>query len=82
MPIDSNPKPSTQGAPAAVQPTPEKTAHIEPSPHSTKEVDEKLREVERKVASAPGAGAPVTKPNTDLDAEGKPASEAPHNPRT
>lgn len=56
-------------------------AHIEPSRHTTKEVDEKLDSVEDKVTDKPGAGAPTIKPNKDLDEDGKPADETPENPR-
>jgi len=55
-------------------------AHIEPSKHSTDEVDEKLREVERKISEAPGAGAPTIKP-IDLGSDGKPATETQANER-
>ena len=51
---------------------PQQTAHIEPSEHSTKEVDEKLRQVEREVESRDGAGSPAIKPNKELDRDGKP----------
>lgn len=61
--------------------TREHPAHIEPSEHSTSEVDEKLREVENKVDIAPGAGSPAIKPNKDLREDGKPVSETPENPR-
>ncbi len=61
--------------------TREHPAHIEPSEHSTDEVDEKLREVEHKVDTARGAGSPAIKPNKDLREDGKPASDTPENPR-
>ena len=57
--------------------TQEKTAHIEPSRHSTKEVDDKLRQVERNVDSRKGAGSPAIKPNKDLGDDGKPIVEGP-----
>jgi hypothetical protein len=60
---------------------PQNTAHIEPSEHSTKEVDEKLRQVEREVARRDGAGSPAIKPNKELDDDGKPLSDEPRNPR-
>jgi hypothetical protein len=56
-------------------------AHIEPSEHSTKEVDEKLRQVEGNVDPAQGAGSPAIKPNKDLREDGKPDTETPENPR-
>ncbi|MDP1792255.1 hypothetical protein [Methylibium sp.] len=56
-------------------------AHIEPSEHSTPEVDEKLRQVEGNVDTAHGAGSPAIKPNKDLREDGKPASDTPENPR-
>lgn len=61
--------------------TREHPAHIEPSEHSTPEVDQKLREVESKVDTAQGAGSPAIKPNKDLRDDGKPASDTPENPR-
>ena len=59
----------------------DKTSHIAPSEHSTKEVDTKLREVEAKIEGAEGAGSPAIKPNKELDSDGKPESETPRNPR-
>lgn len=59
----------------------ERIPHIEPSKHSTKEVDEKLAQVQGKVDRAPGAGSPAIKPNTDLREDGKPESDTPENPR-
>ena len=56
-------------------------AHIEPSKHSTDEVDEFLREVEDKVDDAPGAGSPAIKPNKNLRDDGTPVSDTPKNPR-
>ncbi len=55
------------------------TSHIEPSKHSTDEVDEKLRQVEGNVDVSIGAGSPAIKPNKDLDADGKPINDI-HNP--
>jgi hypothetical protein len=52
-------------------------SHIEPSRHSTAEVDQKLRDVERRIDAADGAGSPAIKPNTALGADGKPLVEAP-----
>lgn len=59
----------------------ESTPRIEPSKHSTPQVDEKLAQVQDKVDHAPGAGSPAIKPNTDLRDDGKPASDTPENPR-
>ena len=56
-------------------------AHIEPSRHSTDEVDEFLRQVEDKVDDAPGAGSPAIKPNKDLRDDGTPVTDTPKNPR-
>lgn len=61
--------------------TNQKTAHIEPSKHSTDEVDEFLDMVEDNVDDAPGAGSPVIKPNTNLDDDGKPTTDTPKNPK-
>ena len=58
--------------------TQQQTAHIEPSRHSTKEVDEKLRRVERNIDSHDGAGSPAIKPIKDLDGDGKPVSDVPN----
>ncbi len=59
----------------------EKTAHIEPSKHSTDEVDESLNMVEDNVDDAPGAGSPAIMPNTNLDDDGKPTTDTPKNPK-
>lgn len=56
-------------------------AHIEPSRHTTREVDKKLETVEDKVADKPGAGSPAIKPNRNLDEDGKPDVDTPDNPR-
>ena len=60
--------------------TREQPAHIEPSPHSTEEVDEFLRHVESGVDVTQGAGSPAIKPNTDLRESGKPDTDTPSNP--
>lgn len=60
--------------------TSEQTAHIEPSKHSTDEVDEFLNMVEGNVGAAPGAGSPAIMPNTNLDEDGKPDTNTPKNP--
>lgn len=57
--------------------TREQTAHIEPSRHSTDEVDEALRQVEGRVDVSKGAGSPAIKPNTDLREDGKPNTDTP-----
>jgi len=56
-------------------------SHIEPSKHSTDEVDEYLRQTERNVDSLPDAGSPAIKPNKDLDDDGKPNTETQEHPR-
>ena len=56
-------------------------AHTEPSKRSTPQVDDKLRQVERHVDAAPGAGSPAIKPNTALGDNGKPLNDTPDNPR-
>lgn len=61
--------------------TRQQPAHIEPSEHSTEEVDEKLRQVEGNVDINRGAGSPAIKPNKDLRDDGKPATDTPENPR-
>jgi mannose-6-phosphate isomerase-like protein (cupin superfamily) len=45
--------------------TREQPAHIEPTRHSTKDVDEFLRQVEGRVDVSRGTDSPVIKPNTD-----------------
>lgn len=62
--------------------TADTSSHIEPSPHSTPEVDQKLGDVERRIDAAAGAGSPAIKPNTHLGADGKPLVEAPAVPDT
>jgi hypothetical protein len=61
--------------------TTQHTSHIEPSEHSTDQVDEKLRGVEKKIDAEQGAGSPATKPNKDLRPDGKPVTDMPENPR-
>lgn len=58
--------------------TQQETAHIEPSRHSTKEVDEKLRQVERNIDSRDGAGSPAIKPIKDPGDDGKPVTDLPN----
>ena len=60
--------------------TPEPTAHIEPSRHSTDEVDAFLRHTEDHVDPSKGAGSPAIKPNKDLGEDGKPNTDTPDNP--
>ena len=55
--------------------TQQPAAHIEPSKHSTDEVDDFLDMVEDNLDSSPGAGSPAIKPNKDLGEDGKPATE-------
>ena len=62
--------------------TREQPAHIEPSRHSTDEVDEFLRHVEDRVDVSRGAGSPAIKPNKDLREDGKPNTETPTNSGT
>ena len=57
--------------------TQQQTAHIEPSRHSTKEVDEKLRQVERNIDSRDGAGSPAIKPKKDLNGDSQPVIDRP-----
>lgn len=60
---------------AAQPPTQSSTqpaAHIEPSEHSTDEVDGFLEMVEENVEQMPGAGSPAIKPNKALGEDGKP----------
>lgn len=56
------------------------TSHIEPSEHSTENVDEFLRHVEKNVDAAEGAGSPAIKPNKELDADGKPVTDGSKTP--
>ena len=63
--------------------TPQDPVHIEPSKHSTKEVDEFLRQVEANVDGSLGSGSPaIIKPTNDLGEDGEPDNESPKNPRT
>ena len=61
--------------------TRQQSSHIEPSKHSTDEVDAKLRQVESNVDTSIGAGSPAIKPNLDLREDGKPNTDTPENPR-
>ena len=54
-------------------------AHIEPSEHSTEEVDTFLDHVEDHVQHATGAGSPAIKPNKALGEDGKPVSDTQDN---
>jgi 3,4-dihydroxy-2-butanone 4-phosphate synthase len=56
--------------------------HIEPSRHSTDEVDEFLRHTEGNVDVSKGAGSPAIKPTTELGDDGKPDNDTPKNPET
>ena len=55
--------------------TQQPAAHIEPSKHSTDEVDDFLDMVEDNIDSSPGAGSPAIKPNKALGEDGKPITE-------
>ena len=61
--------------------TREQTAHIEPSKHSTDQVDAFLDMVEDNVDATDGAGSPAIMPNTHLGDDGKPITDTPRNPR-
>lgn len=52
-------------------------SHIEPSRHSTEQVDAFLEMVEDNVDAAEGAGSPAIKPITDLGVDGKPVTGSP-----
>jgi len=60
--------------------TREHPARIEPSRHSTDEVDKFLHEVQGRVDVSRGAGSPAIKPNADLREDGKPDTDTPENP--
>lgn len=60
---------------------PTESSHVEPSEHTTDEVDEKLRQVEGNIDPDQGAGSPAIKPNKDLREDGKPDNGLPENPR-
>jgi hypothetical protein len=62
--------------------SPEAPAHIEPSRHTTDEVDEFLRHVESHVDVSKGAGSPAIKPIEKLSEDGKPDNNQPRNPKT
>lgn len=62
--------------------TREQPAHIEPSKHSTDQVDGFLDMVEDNIDQANGAGSPAIMPNTNLGDDGKPVNDTPKNPRT
>ena len=57
---------------SATQTTTQPAAHIEPSEHSTDEVDGFLEMVEENIEQMPGAGSPAIKPNKALGEDGKP----------
>ena len=59
----------------------EHPAHIEPSKHSTDQVDAFLEMVEDNVDAADGAGSPAIMPITDLGEDGRPLTDTPKNPR-
>ena len=55
-------------------------AHIEPSKHSTDEVDEFLRHVESHIDPSKDGGTRVVKPNKELGEDGKPLADTPPQP--
>lgn len=57
--------------------SPETPAHIEPSKHSTDEVDEFLRHVEVGVDPSKEGSPHIVKPNKELGEDGKPLINAP-----
>lgn len=61
---------------------PQPASHIEPSEHSTDEVDDFLDMVEDNIERLPGAGSPAIKPNKDLGDDGKPKTETQNNAST
>ena len=50
-------------------------SHIEPSKHSTDEVDEFLRNIEKNIDDAEGAGSPAIKPDKALVDAAKPSED-------
>ena len=50
-------------------------SHIEPSKHSTDEVDEFLRHIEKNIDDAEGAGSPAIKPDKALVDAAKPIED-------
>ena len=50
-------------------------SHIEPSKHSTDEVDEFLRHTEKNVDDAEGAGSPAIKPDKAVIDDAKPIED-------
>lgn len=61
--------------------TRDQSAHIQPSKHSTEQVDEFLDMVEDNVDHTEGAGSPAIMPRTDLGVDGRPLSDTPKNPK-
>ncbi len=59
-----------------IDPATPPAAHIEPSEHSTPEVDAYLEMIEENVEQMPGAGSPAIKPNKALGEDGKPDDES------
>lgn len=62
--------------------TQQPAAHIEPSKHSTDEVDDFLDMVEDNIERVPGAGSPAIKPNKELGEDGKPKTKTQRNAST
>ncbi len=61
---------------------PQPASHIEPSEHSTDEVDDFLDMVEDNIERVPGAGSPAIKPNKELGEDGKPKTKTQRNAST
>ena len=57
--------------------TQDKPAHIEPSNHSTDQVDEFLDMVQDNVDATPGAGSPAIMPDAAAAGDDKPATDKP-----
>lgn len=54
--------------------TQDKPAHIEPSKHSTTEVDEALDQIQGNVDATPGAGSPAIMPDKTPHDDDKPSA--------
>jgi hypothetical protein len=63
----------------AAEPAEDRAGRIEPSAHSTVQVDDYLEDVDDRTHAQAG-GSPAIKPNTDLAADGKPDVAVPRNP--
>lgn len=60
---------------------PHEKSHIEPSEHSTKQVDEFLERRDKTTEELGSDGSPAIKPTQELDPDGKASGEQPKNPR-